>query len=217
MKTKDLILLKALELFNEHSASAISNNRIAAEMGISPGNLHYHFRTKEAVIRAIYYILFEKMDNLWYEPSFYGSEDGIVDYFYKLSGLLYEYRFCYRELNVLLKNDPVLKEEYAARNSRILKQMEQLYHSYVEAGIMKSINSENDRSYIIENTWIIGLMWITYADILYKDVTSSIIHESVYHLYYNMKPYLTAKADRKIEEAILGNKKRDLLSTKNIK
>jgi len=213
MKTKDRIILKAVELFNEHTASAVSNNRIAAEMGISPGNLHYHFRNRESVIREIYFILFRKMDGLWYEPSFYGSEDGIVDYFYKLSRLLYEYRFCYRELNVLLKNDPVLREEYTARNARILQQMEKLFHSYVDAGIMKKIDSEKDRRYIIENTWVVGLMWISYADLLYEDVTSSIIHESVYHLYYSMKPYLTARSGRKIEEAILGNKKRDIFST----
>lgn len=217
MKTRDLILLKAIELFNEHTASAVSNNRIAAEMGISPGNLHYHFRNKESVIRAIYSILFEKMDGLWYEPAFYGSEDGLIAYFYKLSKLLYEYRFCYRELNVLMKNDPVLREEYIARSGRILQQMEKLFHSYVDAGIMKRIDSEKDRRYIIENTWIVGLMWISYADLLYEDITSRIIHESVYHLYYTMKPYLTARADRKIEEAILGNKKNALTSTETSK
>ena len=199
MKTRDRILLKALELFNEYTASAISNNRIAAEMGISPGNLHYHFKNKESVIREIYHILFEKMDSIWYEPASYGSEAGLIDYFYKLSGLLYEYRFCYLELNVLLKNDPVLKEEYALRTGSILRQMEKLYLSYVDAGIMKNIDSEQDRRYIIENAWIVGLMWISYADILHKKLTSEIIHESVRHIYYIIKPYMTPESAKKIE------------------
>jgi AcrR family transcriptional regulator len=194
--------MKALELFNEYTASAISNNRIAAEMGISSGNLHYHFKNKESVIREIYHLLFEKMDNIWYEPASYGSEEGLIDYFYKLSGLLYEYRFCYLELNVLLKNDPVLKDEYAARTGKILLQMEKLYNSYVDAGIMKSIGSEDDKRYIVENAWIVGLMWISYADMVYKKLNNEIIHESVRHIYYIIKPYMTPGSAKKVEERL---------------
>jgi len=208
MKTRDRIIQKAVELYNEYSASEISNNRIAAEMGISPGNLHYHFKNKESIIREIYKILFYKMDKIWYEPAFYGSEEGLIDYFYELSRLLYEYRFCYFELNVLLKNDPELKEEYALRSERIQQQMKNLYHSYVDAGIMKNIGSEEDEKYVVENAWIVGLMWITYADMIHKKLNSDIIHESVRHIYYIIRPYMTPKSGRRIEERLMGNRSR---------
>jgi AcrR family transcriptional regulator len=40
MKTRDRILEKALDLFNREGLAKISANRIASEMGISPGNLY---------------------------------------------------------------------------------------------------------------------------------------------------------------------------------
>ena len=53
MKTKDKIIATAIDLFNIHGTKAISTNHIAKEMGISPGNLYYHFRSKNDIIRSI--------------------------------------------------------------------------------------------------------------------------------------------------------------------
>ena len=53
-KTRDLILLTAKRLFNTYGVQVISANRVADEMGISTGNLHYHFRTKNEIIYALY-------------------------------------------------------------------------------------------------------------------------------------------------------------------
>ena len=53
MKTKDKIITTAIDLFNIHGTKAISTNHIAKEMGISPGNLYYHFRSKNDIIRSI--------------------------------------------------------------------------------------------------------------------------------------------------------------------
>ena len=58
MKTRDKIIHTALGLFNEQGTKAVTTNHIAAAVGISPGNLYYHFRNKEDIIRAI----FEQMD-----------------------------------------------------------------------------------------------------------------------------------------------------------
>ena len=49
-KTRDRILEAALRLFNDEGLPAVSTHRIAAELGISPGNLHYHFKTKRLIV-----------------------------------------------------------------------------------------------------------------------------------------------------------------------
>lgn len=54
MKTKDKIVYAALELFNEHGERTITTNHIAAHIEISPGNLYYHFRNKQEIVREIF-------------------------------------------------------------------------------------------------------------------------------------------------------------------
>ena len=52
--TQTRIVDAAQLLFNEHGTAAVSTNRIAEYCGISKGNLHYHFRTKQEIIRCLF-------------------------------------------------------------------------------------------------------------------------------------------------------------------
>ena len=44
----------ALELLNRADGGAVTTNHIAAHLGMSPGNLYYHFRNREEIVRAIF-------------------------------------------------------------------------------------------------------------------------------------------------------------------
>ena len=61
-QTKEWILETACRLFNEYGTAAISTKRIAKEMGISPGNLYYHFKNKELPIEGHLYDLYRSSD-----------------------------------------------------------------------------------------------------------------------------------------------------------
>ncbi|MGR5456657.1 TetR/AcrR family transcriptional regulator, partial [Vibrio alfacsensis] len=54
MKTRDKIVYAALDLFNLDGERNVTTNHIAAHIEISPGNLYYHFRNKQEIVREIF-------------------------------------------------------------------------------------------------------------------------------------------------------------------
>ena len=53
-KTRDRIVEASLELFNAQGERSVTTNHIAAHLGMSPGNLYYHFRNKQAIIAELF-------------------------------------------------------------------------------------------------------------------------------------------------------------------
>ena len=54
IKTRERILDCALQLFNQQGEPNVSTLEIASELGISPGNLYYHFHGKEPVVLGLF-------------------------------------------------------------------------------------------------------------------------------------------------------------------
>src|SRR5512138_1384184 len=66
-QTKAKILQKATELFNEHGTAVVSLNSLAEALGISTGNLQYHYRSREEIIRAILEVMFNDWNAVYEE------------------------------------------------------------------------------------------------------------------------------------------------------
>lgn len=103
MKTNERILEQALALFNAHGMGRTSLNRIASELGISSGNLHYHFKTRGHLIARLINRFDCEISPLVGRNI--GQIDGIDDFWLHLH-LLFEvclrYRFILRDIDQIL-------------------------------------------------------------------------------------------------------------------
>jgi AcrR family transcriptional regulator len=104
-RTAERILDVSLELFNRHGLPNVSTTLISAELGISPGNLYYHYPAKDELINA----LFDRYERALGEllPAAGGVrnvEDAWL-FFHMLFELIWQYRFIYRDLNDLVSTN----------------------------------------------------------------------------------------------------------------
>jgi len=109
MKTRDRILECALMLFNQQGEPNVSTLEIATELGISPGNLYYHFHGKEPLVLG----LFERFQNELaplLDPPLDARLD--VDDYWLFLHLIVErlahYRFLFQDLSNLAGRLPKL-------------------------------------------------------------------------------------------------------------
>jgi AcrR family transcriptional regulator len=107
-RTRDRILEVSLELFNREGVAAVSTHRIATETDISPGNLHYHFKTKQQIVEW----LFRRFE-VHIAPCLEAATGVVaIDDVWLTLHMTFEaidaYRFVYRDIAYLLHEYPEL-------------------------------------------------------------------------------------------------------------
>ncbi|MCE9658710.1 MAG: TetR/AcrR family transcriptional regulator [Burkholderiales bacterium] len=111
-RTAERILDTTLDLFNRLGEPNVSTTLISAELGISPGNLYYHYPAKDELITR----LFDRYDAALAELL--RAADDVADvedawlFFHVLFELIWAYRFLYRDLNDLLSNNRKLETHF---------------------------------------------------------------------------------------------------------
>ncbi len=111
-RTAERILEVTLDLFNRFGEPNVSTTLISAELGISPGNLYYHYPAKDELINR----LFDRFENALNELL--RAADGVRNvedawlFFHMLFELIWDHRFLYRDLNDLLSNNRRLETHF---------------------------------------------------------------------------------------------------------
>ena len=105
-RTRERILDATLALFNERGEPQVPTSLIATELGISAGNLHYHFRRKDELSTALLDRFVGEFDAVL--PPTGWRADHVEDAWFLLHLLLetvWRYRFLFRDLSGVMARD----------------------------------------------------------------------------------------------------------------
>lgn len=136
-RTAQRIAEVTLGLFNRFGEPNVSTTLISAELNISPGNLYYHFPSKDALVNH----LFDA-----YESAMLGLLDAAADvrdvedawfFLHSLFEQVWNHRFLYRDLNNLLSGNRHLETHFHAVLERKTQAFRQLLESLAAEGLMR--------------------------------------------------------------------------------
>ncbi len=164
--TRARILDAALTLFNARGTGAVSTNHIAAEAGLSPGNLYYHFADKQQIIRALHERYAAAHEDLWEVGR--GQEAGLASLRANLINsmdLAWQYRFAERELLALLRADPQLLASYRDVYDRRLAQWIAFGERLAAQGVIRLPEAPATMADLALGLWLIGSAWLPFLEI----------------------------------------------------
>jgi len=163
-RTRERIVETGLQLFNRDGAPHVTTADIADEMGISPGNLYYHFRNKDEIIALLFAAFEQRLATLFAPPA--GRMADVEDlwlFLHLLFEAMWDYRFLYRDLDEMLSRNRKLEARFARLVGRGRRTMQKLCAGMVAARTMEA--SESEIAALADNVALVATYWMSYQKI----------------------------------------------------
>ena len=194
-RTAERILATTLELFNRFGEPNVSTTLISAELHISPGNLYYHFPSKDELVNT----LFDQ-----YEARLYGllaASDDVLDmedawfFLHSLFELIWQYRFLYRDLGHLLSRNRRLETHFPAILLRKRGALRQLLDTLQPTRPL-SADEDRSRDAVAASMVVLLTYWLSYEYVLHPrsamepENAQDALLRGAYHVMSLLAPHL---------------------------
>jgi len=189
--TRELVLVTSLALFNKFGEPNVSTNHIADEADISPGNLYYHFRSRDEIALELFKRYLLQIQPLLEinENSTPQAEDLWLNLhlFYEAMG---QYRFLFRDLSDLYSRIKNLRHALNGLLGRQRAVLMTLITGLRNNGVMQI--SDYDSELLADNMLLLMTYWIPFAEVRGDPglADGKVLSESVARVLHLILPYL---------------------------
>lgn len=205
--TYQRIIESALVLFNEEGERNISTNHIAAHLGISPGNLYYHFRNKDEIIIQLFKRYSEALLHYLQEAELPSNVEDSINYMSGIYNVMWEYRFLFSDVNTLLaRSAELLGEHNNFTQAKVSPLLVKLLTQLNGLGIIQADQTAmND---LAVNMWMVTKYWFDFDSSLRgrTKLTEDSKARGIQRTLSLLRPYLlpqyVAEFDEKVSNAV---------------
>ncbi len=199
-RTRQRILDVTLALYNAQGEPNVSTSLIAAELGISAGNLHYHFRKKDELSSALLEQFIAELDALLPPPGW--RADNVEDVWFLLHLILetlWRYRFLFRDLSGIMSRDRRTGTRLATVFERSVQASRGICLGLVERNLMTATGAEIDA--LGTNIAVVSLYWLSFETVRHprQDAGGSGMTRGVYQVLMLVAPFLQPEGRMHLE------------------
>ena len=200
-RTRERILEAGLRLFNEFGEPNVTTTVIADDLNISPGNLYYHFHSKDEIVNALFAEFEREIGETLATPS--RRAPNVEDmwlFLHLLFEEIWKYRFLYRDLDDLLSRNRLLEVHFKQILAHKVKTAAQLCEGLVASGEMQA--SAGEIQALATNMACIATYWLPFEyarDPRRRDAGSG-LGRGVYQVMSMMAPFLQGTSRQLLQQ-----------------
>lgn len=160
-RTRERILETALAQFNAHGEPTVTTAAIALELGISPGNLYYHYHSKEKIVDDLFAAFRREIETTLAAPQrrLPHAEDCWL-FLHLVFEAIWKYRFIYRDINELVSRYRSVETQFKRIVAHKTRVAEDILLGLVQAGQMKA--SKREAATLAENMTLVATYWLSF-------------------------------------------------------
>lgn len=191
--TPDRILDASLKLFNEQGFHNVASLRIAMYLGISPGLLSYHFKSKNDIVQALFPRLDEALRQVMEMEITHAAPEAIDRTHYVLR-TLWHYRFFFIELLQISPQDKQLLASYEKLENHVLDMMQHSFDARIDEGTMQAPPLPNTTRHIARAIWVIWLDWLRREQLHHPEQevpVAASVYDAMLRAYCIVQPFFS--------------------------
>lgn len=199
-QTRRRILDTTLALYNGLGEPNVSTTLIATEVGISAGNLHYHFRKKDQLTGALLEQFIREIDELLPPETWRARE--VEDAWFLLHVIfeaIWRFRFLFRDLSGIMSRDRKAGHRLSAVFARAVDTSRGICLGLAESGQLEATADEIEA--LARNVTVVTLYWLSFDTVRHprREQAGEAIANGVYQVLMLVAPFMRVTGRANLE------------------